>query len=85
MNISTEQRFRRVQEAAQSGLVRRCREREEAVIARMLTAFRSETATSEFLFGCVAAISELRSLANDAERDLMQASDDAASFSQPSR
>ena len=56
------------------------REREEALISKLVTAYRSATLTSEMLFGGIAAISELRAIVSEAERDLMQATDDMSNF-----
>ena len=76
MNSSMEKRAQRVQEAARIGLQRRMYEREQSIIARLVTEYRSGTITSEKLYGGIAAISELRSIAVQSEHDLMQAEDD---------
>lgn len=82
MNPRTEERFKRVQDAAKSSLSRRMYEREQKIISRIVMEYRSDTITSEKLFGAVAAISELRSIVTEVDQDLMQASDDSLKFSQ---
>lgn len=80
MSPTTEKRFARVQGDVQIRLTQRMRSREEAIISRLVTAYRSEQLTSEMLFGGIAAISELRAIVSEAERDLMQATDDMSNF-----
>lgn len=82
MNSSTEKRFQRVQQNVKAGLSARMAERERAIIDRLLLEYRSGTINSEKLFGGIAAIAELRSIISEAERDYMQASDDAFSLTQ---
>ena len=82
MNSSMEKRANRVQQAARVGLQSRMFEREQNVISRLVTEYRSGTLTSEKLFGGIAAISELRSIAVEAEHDLMQVQDDSLNMFQ---
>lgn len=85
MNSSIERRFQRVQDNARASLSRRLTERRDSIISRMITEYRSGTLTSEKLFGMAAAISELKSILDEAERDLMQATDDAVTITQPTK
>lgn len=80
MTPTVEKRIARVQGNVQVNLTRRMKDREEVIISRLVTAYRGGQLTSEILFGGIAAIAELRSIINDAERDLMQATDDVSSF-----
>lgn len=80
MTPTMERRFAKVQGDVQIRLVQRMREREQSIISRLVTAYRSEKLSSEMLFGGIAAISELRAIIHDAESSLMQATDDASKF-----
>lgn len=80
MNPRTERLANRVQAAARSDLARRMAERELMVINKIVLAYRSQTLTSEQLWGAVAAIAELRSVASEAERDLMSATEDSSQY-----
>lgn len=82
MNSASEARFKRVQEAARSGLNKRMYEREQKILDRIVLEYRSGTITSEKLYGAIAAISELRSIVIEANTDLMQAQDDSSSMFQ---
>lgn len=80
MNSTFERRFARVQEATRVGLANRMAEREHTIVSKLVTAYRGGKLTSEMLFGGIASISELRSIADEAQRDLMQATDDSTSL-----
>jgi hypothetical protein len=82
MNEATEKRFARVQEANRIGLESRMLDREKKIIDRLVMAYNSGKLYSEVLFGGIAAISELRSIIHETERDLMQAADDIHSITQ---
>lgn len=68
-----EARLARVQGAAKVALIQRMKEREQAIITRMVVAYRAGKATSESLFGGIAAIAELRSIVTEAEQDQLMA------------
>lgn len=75
MNPKQEELARRVQEARQSSLLNRLYEREGAIISRLVAAYRADTLSSDQLFGGIAAIAELRSMAISVNQDEMIASD----------
>lgn len=75
MTPAQEKLAKRVQEARQSALLNRLYEREQAILKRLVTAYHSDSLSSEHLLGGIAAIAELRSMALDVERDEMIASD----------
>lgn len=77
MNPTTEARMKRVQDASRSHLTARVQAREQIIIDRLVLQYRSGTITNEALHGGIASIAELRSMALEAERDLMQATEDA--------
>lgn len=81
MNSTIERRFQRVQGDTKAHLAQRMAEREQLIISKLVMAFRAATITSNDLYGGIAAIAELRSIASETERDLMQASDDAEQLS----
>lgn len=76
MNVTTEKRLARVQEASRIGLAHRMADREKKIIDRLVLSYRSNKLSSEMLFGGIATISELRSIINEAEHDIMQATDE---------
>lgn len=76
MTPESEKRLTRVQMAARSGLAKLVYERELSIINRLVAAYRGGTVNSEQLFGGIAAISELRHMAVDAEHDYMKAEDE---------
>lgn len=80
MTSATEKRFARVQGNLRMQLSARMAEREDVIISKLVTAYRSGKLTSDALFGGIAAIAELRSIQDEAKRDLMQATDDAQSI-----
>ena len=77
MTPAMEKRFARVQQATQLNLAQRMKDRETLIVDRLVMAYRSNKLSSEVLFGGIAAIAELRAIISDAERDLMQATDDS--------
>lgn len=82
MNQQFERRVARVQEATRLGLGNRMADREQKIISNLVTYYRSGKVTFEMLFGGIAAISELRAIAHDADSDFMQATDDSNSLTQ---
>ena len=77
MRQDIETRINRVQEAARAGLARRMQEHEDKIINRLVSAYRSGTLTSEMLFAGIGSVAELRSVAYEAEHDLMMAAQDS--------
>lgn len=69
MKPEEEERIARVQANAKLSLTRRLEEREHSIITRMVVAYRSGRLESEQIVGMVGAISELRAIAEEAERD----------------
>lgn len=80
MTPAAEKRFARVQGNVQIQLAARMKEREDSIITKLVMAYRGGKLSSEMLFGGIAAIAELRSITDEAKRDLMQATDDAQSI-----
>ena len=80
MSAADEKRFARVQGNVQANLKHRMQERQEIILSRLVAAYRGEQLSSEMLFGGIAAISELRAIINEADRDLMQATDAMSNF-----
>lgn len=80
MNPTIERRFQRVQGDSKAHLAQRMLDREQSIISKLVLSYRSGIVTSEELFGGIAAIAELRSIVSEASRDLLQASDDAQTF-----
>lgn len=73
MNEQQERRINRVQQNARIGLVERMKAREEAIISKLVLAYRGGKLNSEALFGGIAAIAEIRSIVIEAEQDYSRA------------
>lgn len=80
MNLTQEQRLNRVQMAARSDLAKLVFERERRIVDRLVANYRGGTLKSEDILGGIAAISELRQMANDAMHDYMQAEDEMSNL-----
>lgn len=75
MNLRQEKLFQRVQEAQKSALANRLYEREQAILARLVSAYRADKLSHEQLFGGIAAIAEIRSMLVSVDQDQMLAAD----------
>lgn len=73
---SQEQRLNRVQMAARSDLAKLVHERECRIIDRLVANYRGGVLKSEDILGGIAAISELRHMATDAQHDYMRAEEE---------
>ena len=73
MNEQQEYVVNRVQENTRLGLAKRMAERENAIITKLVIAYRANKLDPNMLYGGIAAISELRSIVVESEQDYHRA------------
>ena len=69
MEPDQEQRLSRVQQSTKLNLAQRMADREQTIIAKLVSHYRAGKLDANALFGGIAAISELRAIASEAEHD----------------